>query len=595
MATSREALHVAAEVRVPVEPLGSAAVELFLERARAARPGFEPDDDTATLAAEIARRLDGLPLAIELAAARVNVLGLGEIVSILERRAALLHDGSASDPSRTALRALVEWSYDLLHGDEKTLLQQLAVHRGGASLGSLVAVGETHGLNEATVAYLLGALVDKSIVSASFPDGAARYDMLDTVREYALHGLAESGALAAVRAAHAAYFAELAEEASVGLRGPDWLAWRRRLEVENDNLWAALAFAGEAPDPDSAARLGTLGWYFGLAERVSEGRRFLELALDAARRRRSRRSADRAAREPLLPGHRGARARGRPPGGRERAFARRRRRTAPAARAGAVDPRACRRAFRRAGTGRCAGAGRVRRVRGDGRRLGPRSHQRHPRDRGGGGRRRPGGRRHGGDRPPPRRRDRVRRIPRSGAAARGVGGRATGGRGGSGGGIPRRARARAARRLRRPRGVRPDRARLDRARERRPPARPRSSSGRRLPRPRPPTRRGWRRTPASSSPARPRRPETRTPPIACTARFSSGRRRNGRTGRARPSSSRLPAARRPRRSLDSRRSPPRAELAEGPARLAERWHRRPRAFALSKTDEQEARYEHNHD
>ena len=118
------------------------------------------------LAAEIARRVDGLPLAIELAAARVNVLGLAELVSILERRAALLRDSPAADPSRTALQELVAWSYDLLHGDEKTLLQQLAVHRGGASLPSLAAIAATHGLNEATVAYLVSALVDKSIVSA---------------------------------------------------------------------------------------------------------------------------------------------------------------------------------------------------------------------------------------------------------------------------------------------------------------------------------------------------------------------------------------------------------------------------------------------
>ena len=200
LATSREALHVASEVRVPVAPLGresdggrSAAVELFLERARAARPGFEPDAEALRLAEEIARRVDGLPLAIELAAARVNVLGLAEIVSILERRAALLRDSPATDPSRIALQGLVEWSYDLLHGDEKTLLQQLAVHRGGASLASLAALAATHGINEATVAYLVAALVDKSIVSASFSGGAARYDMLDTVREYVLERLADSG------------------------------------------------------------------------------------------------------------------------------------------------------------------------------------------------------------------------------------------------------------------------------------------------------------------------------------------------------------------------------------------------------------------
>ena len=161
-------------------PLEAAAADLFLERARAARPGFEPDAEAVALAGEIARRVDGLPLAIELAAARVNVLGLAELVSMLERREVLLRDSPASDPARTALQGLVEWSYDLLHGDEKTLLQQLAVHRGGASLPSLVSLAARHGLNEATVAYLVAALVDKSIVSASFTGGTARYDMLDT-------------------------------------------------------------------------------------------------------------------------------------------------------------------------------------------------------------------------------------------------------------------------------------------------------------------------------------------------------------------------------------------------------------------------------
>jgi predicted ATPase/DNA-binding SARP family transcriptional activator len=283
LSTSREALRVAGEVRIPVAPLGSAAVQLFLERARAARPGFDPDAEAVALAAEIARRLDGLPLAIELAAARVNVLGLAELVSILDRRAALLHDSPPSDPSRTALQELVEWSYDLLHGDEKTLLQQLAVHRGGAPLASLVAMAAGHGLNEATVAYLVAALIDKSIVFASFAGGDARYDMLDAVREYVLEQLAESGVLAASLGAHAEYFAALADEARPGLRGPEWLRWERRLELENDNLWAALAYARDTPDSAVAARLGTLGWYFALADRVSEGRRFLDVALSATR------------------------------------------------------------------------------------------------------------------------------------------------------------------------------------------------------------------------------------------------------------------------------------------------------------------------
>ncbi len=283
LATSREALHVASEVRIAVAPLGSAAVELFLERARAARHGFKPDAEAVALATEIVRRVDGLPLAIELAAARANVLGLAEIVSLLERRAALLRDLPASDPSRTSLQALVEWSYDLLHGDEKALLQQLAVHRGGASLASLAAVPAAHELSEATVAYLVAALVDKSIVSASFSTGAARYDMLDTVREYVLDRLADSGELAAARQAHAEFFAALAEAAWTGLRRPEWQEWMERVELERDNLWVALAYAGDAQASLVAARLGRgLGWYFGTAGRVSEGREFVETALASA-------------------------------------------------------------------------------------------------------------------------------------------------------------------------------------------------------------------------------------------------------------------------------------------------------------------------
>jgi predicted ATPase/DNA-binding SARP family transcriptional activator len=293
LATSRAALPVASAARVPIAPLPlpdnrtvgarSAAVELFLERARAARPGFEPNAEDLVLATEACRRVDGLPLAIELAAARVSVLGLSEIVSILDHRAAFLRDTPVTDPGSIALRGLVAWSYDLLHGDEKTLLQQLAVHRGGASLASLVAVAATHDLSEATVAYLVAALVDKSIVSATFFGGVARYDMLDAVREYVLERVAEAGGLAAARAAHADYFATLAEDARVQLRGHEWLGWQSRLALENDNLWAALAYARDAPDPGVAIRLGTLAWYFGLAGRVSEGRRFLDLALAATR------------------------------------------------------------------------------------------------------------------------------------------------------------------------------------------------------------------------------------------------------------------------------------------------------------------------
>jgi predicted ATPase/DNA-binding SARP family transcriptional activator len=290
LATSREVLRVPGGVRVHVDPLpvpddasmesaDAPAVQLFLSRARAARPGFEPTSESVALASEITRRVDGLPLAIELVAARASVLGLAELLSIVERRLALIHDLPASDPSR-ALQDLVDWSYDLLHVDEKTLLHQLAVHRGGASLPSMLAVAGSHGLDEPTVTYLLSALVDKSIVSVSFPDGEARYDVLDTVREYVLERLGESGGLPAARKAHAEYFATLATGAQTGLRTAEWATWMKRLEREHDNLWAAMTYARDAPDPLLAARLGVgLGWYFGTAERVSEGRAFIEAAL----------------------------------------------------------------------------------------------------------------------------------------------------------------------------------------------------------------------------------------------------------------------------------------------------------------------------
>jgi predicted ATPase len=293
LATSPEVLHVPGEARVAVEPLGgpdpaasgsvgSHAVQLFVERARAARPGFELTVEAAPLVAQICRQVDGLPLAIELAAARAHVLGLAEILSVVEHRLELLRNRPAPDPTRAALQKLVEWSYDLLHADEKSLLHQVAVHRGGASLPSLVAAGASHGLDEATVAYLLGVLVDKSILSVSFPAEGARYGLLDTVQEYTLERLAESGRLDAARRAHAEYFATLAVAARAELRGPEWRAWIRRLELDNDNLWTALTYARDARDSGIAARLASLAWYFTLAERVTEGRRFLDLALAAA-------------------------------------------------------------------------------------------------------------------------------------------------------------------------------------------------------------------------------------------------------------------------------------------------------------------------
>jgi predicted ATPase len=290
LATSREILRVPGEVRFAVEPLTlldssddvAPAVQLFVDRARAARPRFEVTPAAAATVAEICRLVDGLPLAIELAAARLNALGLAELLLVVERRLALLRERPAADAGRAALAALVEWSYDLLHEDEKSLLHKVAVQRGGASVPSLVALGASRGLDEATVTYLLGVLVDKSILSVSFPAEGARYDVLDTVRDYALERLAATGHLDAVRRAHAEYFATLADETRAPLRGRHWRTWLDRLELEHDNLWAALTYARDAHNSGIAARLASLAWYFTLAERVTEGRRFVELALAEA-------------------------------------------------------------------------------------------------------------------------------------------------------------------------------------------------------------------------------------------------------------------------------------------------------------------------
>ena len=270
LATSREVLHLEGEVRLVVAPLAvpaagadpgqlaaSESVRLFLERARASRPSLPLTEDRIALAAAICRRLDGLPLAIELAAARVSVLGLREILAALESRRPLFVE--ARDRRAVAqryLRTVVAWSHDLLGADEKALLYQLAVFRGGAPLSAVVATAARGQLDAARVTQLLGALVDKSILTASFPDGGGRYDLLDTVREYALEQLAKAGSLGAAQLAHAEYFATVADAARVELRGPDWLGCIGRLELEHDNLWAALTYARDAPDPLVAVRLG---------------------------------------------------------------------------------------------------------------------------------------------------------------------------------------------------------------------------------------------------------------------------------------------------------------------------------------------------
>ncbi|RDI44424.1 BTAD domain-containing putative transcriptional regulator [Nocardia mexicana] len=242
LATSRESLGITGEVLFPVAPLdvGSAA-QLFTDRARGVRTDFVPNDEVA----RICRRLDCLPLAIELAAVRLRSMSIETLAARLDDRFLLLTGGSrAAPPRHQTLRAVVEWSWDLLKDTERAAADQAAAFPGSFSGEAAEYVGLT--------ADTLHALVDKSLLE--YTDG--RYRMLDTVREFGVGRLAAAGRLVAARAAHVAYFLELAEQAEPHLRGSAQLSWLARLAVERDNMNAALAFAVDGEDTDTAVRLG---------------------------------------------------------------------------------------------------------------------------------------------------------------------------------------------------------------------------------------------------------------------------------------------------------------------------------------------------
>ncbi|MCX5074262.1 winged helix-turn-helix domain-containing protein [Streptomyces sp. NBC_00513] len=271
LATSREPLGVPGEVLRPVEPLPpDPAHRLFADRAAAAQPGFTPDDDPAAVA-EICARLDGLPLAIELAAARLRLLTPRQIADRLDDRFRLLTGGSRTLlPRQQTLRAVVDWSWDLLTEPERAVLRRLAVFTGGCDLTAAEAVCAAPALD---VADVLGSLVDKSLVLAEpTPDGM-RYRMLETIHEYAISRAADEPAQARTTALrHAAHFLALAEEAEPLLRSAAQLPWIRRVETELDNLRAALDLAVRDGDSDTAQRaVFALGWFWWLRNYRIEG------------------------------------------------------------------------------------------------------------------------------------------------------------------------------------------------------------------------------------------------------------------------------------------------------------------------------------
>ena len=273
LATSREPLAIPGELREPIDPLtvppaGStaaelarfSAMELLLERGRAVRPGLgetEGAGDEGEALAEICRRLDGIPLALELAAARFNSLSPRQVADRLDDRFSLLTNGARTAlPRQQTLRAVVDWSWDLLDPAERELLTVGAVFLGGATLEDLEAVAGAGILDP------LDRLVAKSLIVAQDRDGRMRYRLLETIREYALERLAEAGRVDEVRRRHAEFFAQLARTADPQLRGPDQMSWLARLDMEQDNIRAALASTLDLGLLDTALTIcGRMAWY----------------------------------------------------------------------------------------------------------------------------------------------------------------------------------------------------------------------------------------------------------------------------------------------------------------------------------------------
>lgn len=297
LATSRAPLRVRGEQEYPVGPLalpdstlpaaveevgGSSSEQLFAQRARAASPAFEITEENASAVATICWRLSGLPLALELAAAKTRFLDPEALLSRLDL--ALSAGSWARDlPERQrTMRSTLDWSYDLLSEGEKKLFRRLSVFSGGFALEAGEQVGASEGAVDAErVLELLGGLAEQSlVVMTQGRNTQARYGMLEPVRQYALEKLAESGGVEGARRRHAVYFLALAEEAEPRLKGQDQVEWLDRLEAENDNLRAAIGWCLEAGDTGTAARFGwALGVYWVMRARREEGRLLMERTL----------------------------------------------------------------------------------------------------------------------------------------------------------------------------------------------------------------------------------------------------------------------------------------------------------------------------
>jgi predicted ATPase/DNA-binding CsgD family transcriptional regulator len=306
--TSRTILHLAGEQEFAVLPLEvptlaqppstatiaqNPSVALFVERAQSVRPTLQLTDDNAATIAEICRRLDGLPLALELAAARCRILSPQALLARLVSPLQLLTGGPADLPTRQqTLRATIDWSYHLLAAEEQTLFRRLAIFVGGWTLAAVEEICTTEEqrppatarpgvLSAAALAVLdrLTALVEHSLVRQEEDEGGEpRFTILETIREYALERLEASGELSLLRRLHVDFYLALAEEAEVKLTSHEQLTWLAQLDREHDNLRAALAACRElAGGSELALRLAAaLWWYWWVRGHISEGRAWLE-------------------------------------------------------------------------------------------------------------------------------------------------------------------------------------------------------------------------------------------------------------------------------------------------------------------------------
>jgi predicted ATPase len=292
--TSRAALHVSGEQEFPVPGLPTppdltqlgglerlqvsaasraldpatlgqyAAVRLFIERAVAVRPGFAVTNANAPAVAAISARLHGMPLAIELAAARIKLLSPEAILSRLEHQLDVLAAGARDLPARQqTLRGAIAWSYDLLEADARRLLDRLSVFAGSCDLGAAEAVCGPAAEVGGEIVDGLMALADQSLLKVEDgPDGEPRFRLLDTIREYAAERLAERGESDTIRDRHRDWYLEVAERANAEIAGADQRHWLDRLELEHDDIRAVLDRSMERPDPAAAIRLGFAMWRF---------------------------------------------------------------------------------------------------------------------------------------------------------------------------------------------------------------------------------------------------------------------------------------------------------------------------------------------